>query len=392
VADPALPAVLRAIRARGGPITFAEYMQIVLADRETGYYTSAGSRPTREGDFLTAPELHPIFGATVGRQLHEAWERLGSPPRFILVEYGAGSGTLAFDILAGLRRDGSGLADALAYLPIEINPHRRAELDRRASRAGLPLAGASGAPFDHAAVLANEFLDALPVHVVEMREGRLGEVHVTASDDGRPVEVTLDVSTPLLAARLAELAQDGIELREGQRAVICLAMDGWATEAAGWFERGLVLVVDYGGPAAQLLAPRRMAGTLMTYRGHAADGAADAPYRDIGDRDLTAHVETTTLRRRLADAGLAILGETTQARFLAGAGLEQLLERERGSVGTLADWLLIRASVVRLLDPRHLGAFRVLAAGRGLEGPGPGPEGSGSGGSRPLAGFRDGLS
>jgi SAM-dependent MidA family methyltransferase len=384
VADPALPAVLRAIGARGGPITFAEYMQIVVADQETGYYTNAGSRPTREGDFLTAPELHPIFGATIGRQLDEAWERLGSPAPFTLVEYGAGAGTLALDILAGLRRDGSGLADALAYLPIEINPHRREELERRAAQADLPLVGASAAPFDHAAVLANEFLDALPVHVVEMREGRLREIHVTINDDGQLGEVTLDPSTPLLAARLAELAQDGVELREGQRAELCLAIDGWATQAAGWFRRGLVLVIDYGGPAAQLLGPRRMAGTLMTYRGHAADGAADAPYRDIGDRDLTAHVDTTTLRRRLAEAGLAILGETTQARFLAGAGLELLLERERSSVATLADWLQIRAAVVRLLDPRHLGAFRVLAVGRGLEG-------SGSGGSRPLAGFRDGL-
>jgi SAM-dependent MidA family methyltransferase len=376
---------MRAIRARGGPITFAEYMQIALTDPETGYYTHAGSRPTRDGDFLTAPELHPIFGATVGRQLHEAWERLGSPAPFTLVEYGAGSGRLALDILASLRRDGSGLADALAYLPIEVNLHRRAELHDRAAAVDLPIAEASAAPFDHAAVLANEFLDALPIHVVEVHDGRLREVHVGAGDDGRLVEVSLDPSTPLLAARLGELAADGVELREGQRAEICLAVDGWATEAAGWFRRGLVLVIDYGGPAALLLAPRRMAGTLMTYRGHAADGSADAPYRDIGDRDLTAHVDTTTLRRRLADAGLAILGETTQARFLAGAGLEQLLERERSSVATLADWLQIRAAVVRLLDPRHLGAFRVLAAGCGLAG-------SGSGGSQPLAGFHDALS
>ena len=139
MSDPALPAVLRAIAA-GGPITFARFMEIALGDPDTGYYMGSLSRPIREGDFLTAPELHPIFGAAVGRQLSQAWELLDRPDPFTLVEFGAGAGTLALAIREGLRADGSGLAEALRYAPVELNRHRRGEIVERAAAAGLALA------------------------------------------------------------------------------------------------------------------------------------------------------------------------------------------------------------------------------------------------------------
>jgi SAM-dependent MidA family methyltransferase len=104
----------------------------------------------------------------------------------------------------------------------------------------------------------------------------------------------------------------------------------------------------------------------MTYRGHAADGSPGAPYRDIGERDITAHVDTTTLVRLLETAGLARLGETTQAELLVGCGLEDLLERERSRTVDAAALLLLRSAVMRLLDPRHLGGFRAVLAGRAI--------------------------
>jgi SAM-dependent MidA family methyltransferase len=106
----------------------------------------------------------------------------------------------------------------------------------------------------------------------------------------------------------------------------------------------------------------------MTYRGHVADGSPGAPYREIGERDITAHVDTTTLARLLSQAGFEVLGDTTQAELLAGCGLEDLLERERGRVPDLAAALLLRSAVMRLLDPRHLGGFRALLAARGIAG------------------------
>jgi SAM-dependent MidA family methyltransferase len=364
---------IRAEIATHGPITFARFMALALGHPDGGYYTGPQARPTRGGDFLTAPELHPIFGAALARQTAEAWERLGRPDRFTLVEYGAGAGTLALSILTGLREDRSPLADALVYAPIELNPHRLAELEERASSAGLPLVtprtdlGHSGGAVPVAgAVLANEFLDALPVHVVEIHEGRPREVHVRVTAAGEFEELLRAPSTPAITARFDALAAAGATFEEGQRAELCLALDGWVADVAATLSAGIILVIDYGAPAPRLYGPRHRAGTLMTYRGHAADGSPDAPYREVGERDITAHVDTTTLARLLDAAGFAVLGETTQAELLVGCGLEDLLERERNRAVDAAAVLLLRSAVMRLLDPRHLGGFRAVLAGRGI--------------------------
>ena len=373
VSTPAEDAI-RAEIAAHGPVTFARFMALALGHPSGGYYTGPRARPTRGGDFLTAPELHPIFGAALARQLHEAWDRLGRPEPFTLVEYGAGAGTLALAVQAGLREDRSPLADALAYAPIELNPHRLAELRERATTAALPVVAppvtiTAGAPTPYSvvgAVLANEFLDALPVHAVEIRDGRPLEVHVGVANNGAFVELVLPASTPGIATRLDALAAAGVRLAEGQRAELCLALDGWVAEVAQALTAGIVLVIDYGAPASELYGPRRRAGTLMTYRGHVADGSPDAPYRDVGERDLTAHVDTTTLERLLAAAGVDVFGNTTQAELLAGCGLDELLERERSRSTDAAAALTLRSAVMRLLDPRHLGGFRAVLAGRGM--------------------------
>jgi len=370
----ALEAVIRAEIAASGPIAFARYMELALDHPAHGYYASPAARPTRGGDFLTAPELHPIFGATLARQLAEAWERLGRPDPFILREDGAGAGTLGLTVIAGLRADGSGLADALRYAPLELNPHRRAELAERFGAAGLAdrlVASAGGAAPDPdhpfvGAIVANELLDALPVHVVEVRGGVVREVLVDVAPDGGFREMLAEPSTPAIGERLGVLREAGVELVEGQRAEFCLALDAWTADVGAALARGLVLVLDYGAAAADLYGPRRRAGTLMTYRGHRADGAPGAPYRDVGERDITAHVDTTTLARLLAARGLDLLGETTQAAFLAGCGLEETFRRERENLPDLAAAFELRSAVRRLLDPRHLGGFRVVLAGRDI--------------------------
>ncbi len=398
----ALVDLVRVEISKEGPIPFARFMELALAHPEHGYYTAGPARTTRTGDFLTAPELHPIFGRALARQLHEVWERFGRPDPFVLREDGAGSGTLGLTIIDGLAADGSALATALVYLPLDLSGERRAESVRRFAAAGLAglLAASAGGdapdpvrPFA-GAVLANEYLDALPVHLVERRGGSLLEVFVdvagapaiagrprrdyAARDAGAPtsidaepsvadaslVEVLGEPSSPALAARLAGL---GVELAEGQRAEICLALVPWADSVAADLGRGVVLVIDYGREATDLYDRRRMAGTLMTYRGHVADPSPDAPYRDVGARDITAHVDLTTVRALLAARGLAHMGTTSLAELLVGCGLEDLLERERGRAGDLQAALELRGAVQRLLDPRRLGGFRALLAGRGID-------------------------
>ncbi len=220
------------------------------------------------------------------------------------------------------------------------------------------------------AVLGNEVLDALPTHRVVARDGALREILV-GSRDGRFVDVEAEPSTPALADRLVG---EGISLGDGQRAEICLALEPWLASAAGPLEQGLLLLIDYGYPAAELYDPiRRGAGTLRAYL---RQRVHDDPYRHVGRQDLTAHVDITAVERAAIRAGLSHLGTTTQAEFLVGLGASHLLGAiQSDPTTTLEDYLAVRSAVMRLLDPGATGRFRVMGFGRAWP---PGP---------PLSGF-----
>lgn len=360
--DPVLVNRLRAEIAAGGPITFARFMDVALYDPERGYYRGAEARPGRGGDFLTAPEAHPIFGHAIGRQLEDVWRHLGEPGRFTVREHGAGTGALAEAALHGLDVDGSPLAAAIRWRPVEIEPRRVDAFADRLARAGFgdAVEADDGEPIE-GVVLANEVLDALPTHRVVGREGRLSEVYVGLDEGGGFV----DVEGPASRDRLVErLAGEGIELADGQRAEVCLATDDWVATAAAGLGRGLLLLIDYGHPAAELYdARRRAAGTLAAYLGHRVH---DDPYVAIGRQDLTAHVDVTAVDRAAAVAGLTPLGTTTQGPFLAALGAGELLVALQDAPGmTLQDYLEARSALVRMIDPAAMGGFRVMAFGRG---------------------------
>lgn len=369
--EPRLVERIRAEIAADGPMTFARFMELALYDPADGYYRVGAERPGRAGDFLTAPETHPIFGGAIARQLDEIWRRLGEPAEFVLREYGAGAGALGLAILRALAGEGpggavaasSGLSAAIRYAPVEINDHRRADLVERLTGAGYGPALALDRPLDEPAiscVLANEFLDALPVHRVERRDGELRELLVDWHG-GRFGEVSGALSTPALAERLAA---ERIELAEGARAEICLELDGWIREVAAGLERGCVLIVDYGHPAVELYGPERVGGTLRAYAGHRVH---DDPFVAVGRQDLTAHVDFTAVERAAAAAGLTTLGLTTQAEFLVGSGADELLDAIRSDAATTIEgWLAVRSALGRMLDPRAMGRFRVLMLGRGV--------------------------
>ena len=122
--DEALAARIRDEIRRDGPITFARFMELALYDPDGGYYRAEAARPGRDGDFITAPELHPIFGYTLASGFTEVWERLGRPDPFVIREHGAGTGALATAVLDGLVADRSGLAAAVRWEPVEVDPRR----------------------------------------------------------------------------------------------------------------------------------------------------------------------------------------------------------------------------------------------------------------------------
>jgi SAM-dependent MidA family methyltransferase len=360
--DEALAARIHAEIERDGPITFARFMALALYDPVGGYYRAETARPGREGDFLTAPETHPIFGATLAHAFIEVWERLDRPEPFVLREYGAGTGTLALTVLAGLNAAGSPLAGRLRYEPVEVEPRRLEAIAVRFAAAGRSRALFDAGPRARTiqgVVFANEVLDALPTHRVVGRKGGLREVFV-GSREQRFIDVEGDPSTPALADRLGA---EGIALADGQRAEVCLAVDSWLSTAAAGLERGVLLLIDYGYPAAELYDPlRRGGGTLRAYL---RQRVHDDPYRHVGRQDLTAHVDVSAVERAADAAGLSRLGTTTQAEFLVGLGIEERLRAVQADPATsLEDYLALRSSLMRLLDPGAMGRFAVMGFGR----------------------------
>jgi SAM-dependent MidA family methyltransferase len=362
------PGLLRRILAEirtDGPMTFSRFMDLALYDPEAGYYTrfdADASGPGRRGDFMTAPESHPIFGMAIARHLEAVWEALGRPEPFVVREHGAGTGHLAVGLLGGLRMWRSPLEGVIRYQANDASPDRldslRVRLDKLDLHAALEPADERLAP---GVVLANELLDALPVHRVEGgADGTLLERYVDVAVDGGLREVTDPPSTPALGARLAA---EGIRLEPGQVAEVCLALDDWIARAAAPLERGELLLIDYGYPAADLYDPAR-GSTLRAYHRHRVH--AD-PFVGIGRQDLTAHVDLTAVESAATTAGLEPIGRTPQARFLAELGAGDLLVALQSDPGTsLASYLEAKSALVRMLDPRATGSFTVLGFGRGL--------------------------
>lgn len=358
---PALAARIRDEIRRSGPMPFSRFMELALYDPEGGYYRSTEARPGRGGDFLTAPELHPIFGEMLARAVAQVWEALGRPEPFVLREHGAGEGALAATVLGSLRETAVGAV--VRYQAVEVDERRLTRLRDRLDAEGLTghLAPPSDRAFD-GIVLANEVLDALPVHRVRKRGNALRELAVDVDVDasGAFVEVEIDPTSASLADRLAA---ERIELVDLQTAEICLALDPWIADAATPLRHGLLLLIDYGAPAEELYDPRRrIDGTLRAYVRHQVH---DDPYRFVGRQDLTAHVDVTAVERAAHAVGLATVGLTTQAEALIGLGIEdRLREIQADPATTLEEYTLLRSALLRLLDPAAMGQFRVMAFGR----------------------------
>ena len=340
--------VRRRIALRG-PITFAEFMEIALYWPDGGYYASRRSFGPL-GDFYTAPLAHPVFGALVARQLLTMWRALGSPLPFNVVEAGAGDGTLALDITAHASALGGGFADALAYTAVDQREPSPDFPVRWARSGGVPAVGGSGV------VLANELLDAMPVHRVTLEGGRLRELFVDAASEGGFIEVAGEPSTPALAERLERLE---VMLSEGYRTEICLASEAWLTEAFAAIERGYLLLVDYGHEASVYYDESRRAGTLRCYSGHTL---GMNPYFGVGKQDISAHVEFTSVRSAATAAGFAEAGEMPQSEWLRSLGIDGYRAEiaERSTLGRVERIANLQGMDV-LLDDEGMGGFRVLA-------------------------------
>jgi len=322
---------------------FARFMELALYDPDGGYYRAADARPGRAGDFLTAPELHPIFGRTVARQVHDMWQRLGEPHDFTLREYGAGTGALGTHIREGLERLASPLAATMLYQPLEV--------------AGRAVMWSSPGPMV-GAILGNEFLDALPVRRVINDGGRLRELYV-GWREGRFVELMGPVSDERLGQHIR-----AAELAPGQRTEISLAVGDWLRQIDEQLERGYVLLFDYGLDRAALRSADRPNGTIRAFGEHHVSSDV---LSGVGHRDITAHVDLDGLADDARRAGFDRLGRIDQARFLVKCGLQDAYGVAKETADErLESALLLRSVMRRLLDPHQLGGYAVVALGKGV--------------------------
>ncbi|MBW8306452.1 MAG: SAM-dependent methyltransferase [Thiobacillus sp.] len=352
------------IDAAGGWISFAQFMEAALYAPGLGYYAAGAMKFGAAGDFVTAPEMTPLFGRTLAHAIAPVLAETDGE----VLELGAGSGRLAVDVLGELAR-----LDALParYFILEVSADLRARQQDTLTRELPQLAervhwlDALPAHFS-GVILGNEVLDALPVALVHgtndapLSRGVIVEGDAFAWQD-RPI------GDPLLRARA-----DALSLAPGYLSEINLAADALTASLAQLLDRGLILMIDYGFSANEYYHPQRHMGTL---RAHYRHHALDDPFYLPGLCDLTAHVDFSAVARAGLAAGLALAGYTSQASFLLNSGLTELLLQTPPS--DAAAYLPQANAVQRLVSPAEMGElFKVIGFVKG--------------GIAPLAGFARG--
>jgi SAM-dependent MidA family methyltransferase len=356
--------ISREIETAGGAIPFARYMELALYAPGLGYYSAGSTKLGAAGDFITAPELSPLFARCLARQAYEILDALGGGS---LVEAGAGSGLMACELLAELERlDALPEQYAILELSADLRERQQALLRERVPQLmprvawldRLPDRGFNGL------VIANELLDAMPVHLVSA--GRDAELHVGCRD-GRFAWTEGPIADAHLQLRVDALYRElGREnFAEGYRIEINLAMEAWIAAIAAGLERGALLVIDYGFPRREYYHPERRAGTLMCHYRHRAH---DDPLILTGLQDITAHVDFTALAECAAAQGLSVTGYTSQAYFLLASGLQEigaaLADLPAGERTQLAQ------QIQRLTLPGEMGEkFKAIVLTRGLATP-----------------------
>lgn len=353
-------AIVRAEVRRRGRVTFAEFMTWALYHPRHGYYMTKG-RTGRTGDFVTNVQSGPLFGKLLAASFMEMWDALGSE-KFTLVELGGSDGALAESVLRALEEKGRERWVSLHL--VEASPVALQAARRRLSRYGHVHFYGSLAEMEHTAgiegcVYSNEFFDALPFHRVLWKDGRLWELGVEM--DG---ETLCERPGPPSPGLTEAFASSGINLEDDQEGEVFLSMEETVEDVSRVLARGFVLTVDYGGAGAELFGDHRPRGTLRTFARHAV---GDDPFSDIGERDITAHVDFTRLAQLGSVRELNPLVYARQGSYFLSAGENVLRAAVEGAPE--ADRQKMARQVQQLIHPHAFGgAFQVLIQGKNVGG------------------------
>lgn len=355
----ALLAIIRAQISASGPLSFADYMQLALYHPQFGYYNNAGIKFGAAGDFITAPEISPLFGQTLAKQVGAV---LADLPAGDILEFGAGSGQLAVDILSAL--DATGQLPAHYYileLSAELQQRQRKKIAEKIPQLGDKVIWLERLPVDFVGVIiANEVLDAMPVQRFCWQNDQVWQY---------AVDYSAAALSELLLPATSEVTQAVSHfqhlLATGYSSEVNMLLPGWLASLADCVTQGLVLLLDYGFPRHEYYHPQRHMGTLMCHYQHHAH---PDPYVWPGLQDITAHVDFTAVAEAAVTAGFAVAGYTTQANFLLSCGLTTLAATAP-EASAEALWATSQA-VKKLVLPSEMGElFKVMALTKGFSAP-----------------------
>lgn len=374
----------------GGVMPFEQWMSLALYAPGLGYYAAGSEKlgaASAQGDFTTAPELTPLFGQTVARQVAQVLRASASAD---ILEFGAGSGALAATLIPALREMGI----APRYYILEISADLRARQQRRLAGIDADVRWTDTLPENFiGCVIANEVLDAMPVTLFRWAEdGALlelgvglervqpaedaasrrlagdgpgqGRVNDGDAQEARDTPFVL-VETPASPA-LHHLVAQRMPSLPGYQSEINRQAEAWIRQMGSWLRRGAALIIDYGFPSREYYHPQRAGGTLMCHFRHHAHGH---PLIHAGLQDITAHVDFTAMADAALEGGLEVLGYTSQARFLLNTGLAGVVETARAAAaGDSEAHYAELAAVQKLVSEAEMGElFKVLALGRDLD-------------------------
>ena len=341
-----LEEIIRKEIEKNGPIPFSKFMEIALYNDLFGYYSKAG-KIGKLGDFYTSPSVDSLFGKLLGKQIEQMLETINEK-EFSVIEMGAGNGHLAKDILSYFKE--RGIENKIKYTIIERFPTvMKAQRDALSGfnvewKHSIKELSPFGGVF-----LSNELVDSFPTHRVVM-DGGLMEVYVDCVG-GRFKEVLRPAGNEVKN----HLSSLGITLAEGQRAEVNLSAMGWVKYVGAYLKKGFVVTIDYGYPSGELYSTRRRNGTFLCYHKHKTD---DNPYEMVGNKDMTSHVDFTSLAIAGKSSGLEVTGFTYQSHFLIGLGAIDKLS-------SLPQERVMR--IKRLITPEDMGGtFKVLVQHKGV--------------------------
>lgn len=356
-----LSALIKQEISQNKRIPFSRFMELALYAQGLGYYSAGSTKLGESGDFITAPEISPLFSRCIAKQCEQVLSELDSKN---ILEFGAGSGKMAADILLELERDNC-LPKQYYILETsaELRQQQQNTLQTRAAHLAplvhwldtLPEQGFTGV------ILANELLDAMPAHKFRISANAAEEIYVTTDND-RFVFQGGEPGNDLLKMRITEL---GKTLPENYESEINLAAEAWTRSMGDYLEKGLVLIIDYGYPQHEFYHHDRSSGTLMCYyRHHTHPDPLILP----GLQDITTHVDFTAIARSADEANLNVAGYTTQAYFLLGCGLESIASME--NINNTQQQIELSQQIRKLTSPSEMGEqFKVLALTRQLDCP-----------------------